>query len=104
MKIPPRTHPHLSASAGQSQLQAGLFHMQNQPSLPHLSKHPSLQGNPLAALNALEQWRVHEEDTRRQAARWDLNKMPLQVVIEPYPGKEMQIATQALWTTVKQWE
>jgi predicted Zn-dependent protease len=108
MKIPPRIHHRInhqrSTPAGELPLHSGLFQAKSQLPIPELSKQPSLLGNPLAAIEALEQWRAHEEGTQREAVRWNLDKMPLQVVIEPYPGDEAKAPVQSLWLAMKQWE
>lgn len=71
----------------------------------NLSRQSGLLGHPLTALNALEQWRVHEEDTQRHTCRWHSDKMPLRVIIEPCPHAPEDIEfTKALWTIIKQWE
>ena len=66
------------------------------------------QQSPLDALSALEQWRVHAEDTTKHSARWSLTQCPLKVFVEPHPdqtAEALQHANpQALLGAMRQWE
>lgn len=63
----------------------------------------SIEKNPLAALNALSEWRSQEGKTARQLVRWSLDQMPLAVWIEPSPDAKLP-SEKLLFATLKQWE
>lgn len=63
----------------------------------------SVEKNPLAALNALSQWRGSEGNTTRQAVRWSLDEMPLSVWIDTPPNAQLP-SEKLLFATLKQWE
>lgn len=61
--------------------------------------------DPLATLNALEQWRVQNEEQQRQCVRWALEQFPLSVHIEPYPNADnMGLTPQEIFAVLRQWE
>jgi hypothetical protein len=63
----------------------------------------SVEKNPLAALNALSQWRTGASKTASQAVRWSLARMPLKVWLSP-SGESGMPSTRLLFATLRQWE
>lgn len=63
----------------------------------------SIEKNPLAALNALSEWRSQEGKTAQQSVRWPLDQMPLAVWIEPADDPRLP-SEKLLFATLKQWE
>jgi hypothetical protein len=102
MKIPPnRSQQTANATNPQGKpLFAG------EPAFESISRQAGLLGNPLDALQALEQWRMQEEDTQRQPYRWDSYAMPLRICLEAPPGPLLpgMPSVPELWMTLKQWE
>jgi predicted Zn-dependent protease len=59
----------------------------------------------ISALEALEQWRVHEEETRKIQASWPPEKFPLHILIQPNPIQHpTQFSTQEMFNILRQWE
>lgn len=63
----------------------------------------SIEKNPLAALNALSEWRGQGGKTTHQSVRWPLDQMPLAVWIEPADDPKLP-SEKLLFATLKQWE
>jgi predicted Zn-dependent protease len=101
MKIP----PHIARSQSRQSSDAASSLIGNTRTSAQLSQQAGLLGNPLTALEALEQWRVHEENTQRNACRWNSDAMPLRVAIKPGSNAPEPIRQQKeLWAVIKQWE
>lgn len=73
------------------------------PSNPGASTGKSPQ-SPIMALDALEQWRVHDEQTAQQRVYWPLDKMPLTVRLMPPETGNAGMSQAECMTVMRQWE
>lgn len=87
-------------------------HEQGNLRLPHTNTPGSLnagvkltpQKNPLEALEALEQWRVQDEQTAKQRVYWPLEAMPLTVQVASPAQTELPVSPAEVIAVMRQWE
>lgn len=96
MKIPERPNASQPNASPLGNKSLSLENFQVETIRQHIEK------NPLTALNALNEWRAGESNTR-QSVRWSLEQMPLKIWIEPtadpaLPGEKL------LYAILRQWE
>jgi hypothetical protein len=104
MKIPDKP-PHSPSSGKSAQIPASRMD-QNSLSLDSFKLETirqSVQKNPLAALNALGQWRSETSKIAPQSVRWSLAQMPLKVWLSLAEDTTMP-TNRLLFATLRQWE
>lgn len=98
MRIPPQQPPEDAGHGFKRQIPPQSMDPFRLDTVKH-----AVSGNPLAALQALHQWRDMQDSPESQPCKWALDQMPLRVWIQPDSSKEA-VSHRLLFESLRQWE